>query len=152
MVRPFGFAKGPLDADEEAYDAPCELKPAGLASREIARRVGAVRLTIRRFVAGLTWPLLDMALRLDNARAHSNRNSSRKREASGRDSRLTARLAQCQRTNRPERLAPGRDQIGKVGDIVSESPRDFKSGHPGDFVGIGTRSSAAMKRRICEGL
>ncbi|MCP1776218.1 hypothetical protein ACVIU4_008596 [Bradyrhizobium barranii subsp. barranii] len=25
----------------------------------------------------------------------------------------------------PERLAPGRDQIGKVGDVVSESPRDF---------------------------
>ena len=35
-----------------------------------------------------------------------------------------------------ERLAPGRDQIGEVGDIVSESPGDFISVHPGDFVGI----------------
>ncbi|HLH89353.1 MAG TPA: hypothetical protein VKX28_12945, partial [Xanthobacteraceae bacterium] len=45
-------------------------------------------------------------------------------------------LVRCQRTNRPERLVPGRDQIGKVGDIVSESPGDFKSVHPGDIVGI----------------
>ena len=37
-----------------------------------------------------------------------------------------------------ERLAPGRDQIGEVGDIVSESPGDFISVHPGDFVGIRT--------------
>jgi len=36
----------------------------------------------------------------------------------------------------PERLVTGRDQIGKVGDIVSESPSDFTSVHPGDFVGI----------------
>ena len=36
----------------------------------------------------------------------------------------------------PERLVTGRDQIGKVGDIVSESPSDFISVHPGDFVGI----------------
>ena len=40
------------------------LKSAGMASREIARRVGAapstVRLTIRRFeAAGLNWPLSD---------------------------------------------------------------------------------------------
>jgi transposase len=40
------------------------MKAAGMASREIARRVGAapstVRLTIRRFeAAGLTWPLPD---------------------------------------------------------------------------------------------
>jgi len=36
----------------------------------------------------------------------------------------------------PECLVTGRDQIGKVGDIVSESPSDFISVHPGDFVGI----------------
>ncbi|WP_206745319.1 hypothetical protein, partial [Bradyrhizobium canariense] len=41
-----------------------------------------------------------------------------------------------QRTSRPERLAAGRDQIGKVGDIVSESTGDFISVRLGDFVGI----------------
>jgi hypothetical protein len=66
---------------------------------------------------------------------------------SSRDSRLTARLAQCQRTNRPERLAPRRDQIGKVGDIVSESPGDFKSVHPGDIVGIRNLSMAEPSLR-----
>ncbi|MEH2708431.1 hypothetical protein DXU06_27540 [Bradyrhizobium elkanii] len=49
---------------------------------------------------------------------------------------MTIRLDRCQRTNRPERLATGRDQIGEVGDIVSESAGDFISVRPGDFVGI----------------
>ncbi|MGY4303825.1 hypothetical protein ACVIJ6_001068 [Bradyrhizobium sp. USDA 4369] len=49
---------------------------------------------------------------------------------------MTARLDRCQRTSRPERLAAGRDQIGKVGDIVSESTGDFISVRLGDFVGI----------------
>ncbi|OSI34392.1 hypothetical protein, partial [Bradyrhizobium canariense] len=44
-----------------------------------------------------------------------------------------------QRTSRPERLAAGRDQIGKVGDIVSESTGDFISVRLGDFVGIRTK-------------
>ncbi|MFN4936026.1 hypothetical protein, partial [Bradyrhizobium sp.] len=47
-------------------------------------------------------------------------------------------LDRCQRTSRPERLAAGRDQIGKVGDIVSESTGDFISVRLGDFVGIRT--------------
>ena len=66
---------------------------------------------------------------------------------SSRDSRLTMRLDRCQRTNRPERLAPGRDQSGEVGDIVSESPGDFKSVHPGDFVGIRTLLSDTENER-----
>ncbi|OSJ19716.1 hypothetical protein BST63_01365, partial [Bradyrhizobium canariense] len=48
-----------------------------------------------------------------------------------------------QRTSRPERLAAGRDQIGKVGDIVSESTGDFISVRLGDFVGI--RNVAAAR-------
>lgn len=74
-----------------------------------------------------------MPLRLDNAKALPTcpQQQQQKTGGSSRDSRLTTRLAQCQRIHRPERLAPGRDQIGKVGDIVSESPV-----HPGDFVGI----------------
>jgi hypothetical protein len=36
--------------------------------------------------------------------------------------------------------------IGKVGDIVSESPGDFKSVHPGDFVGICSCSDRATWR------
>lgn len=69
MISPFGFAKGDLDADGEACDAPCvrdviRLKSAETPAREIARRVGTapstVRLTIRRFEAtGLAWPLPD---------------------------------------------------------------------------------------------
>jgi len=38
----------------------------------------------------------------------------------------------------PECLVTGRDQIGKVGDIVSESTGDFISVRLGDFVGIRT--------------
>ncbi|WP_247542933.1 PD-(D/E)XK nuclease family protein [Bradyrhizobium sp. 146] len=49
---------------------------------------------------------------------------------------MTTRLDRCQRTSRPERLAAGRDQIGKLGDIVSESTGDFISVRLGDFVGI----------------
>ncbi|QOZ36574.1 hypothetical protein XH92_37435 [Bradyrhizobium sp. CCBAU 53421] len=49
---------------------------------------------------------------------------------------MTVRLDRCQRTNRPERLATGREQIGEVGDIVSESAGDFISVRLGDFVGI----------------
>ncbi|WP_210263096.1 hypothetical protein, partial [Bradyrhizobium brasilense] len=59
-----------------------------------------------------------------------------KKTGSSCDSGLTVRLDRCQRTNRPERLATGRDQIGEVGDIVSESAGDFKSVRLGDFVGI----------------
>ncbi|WP_247478519.1 hypothetical protein, partial [Bradyrhizobium sp. CW9] len=55
------------------------------------------------------------------------------------------RLDRCQRTSRPERLAAGRDQIGKVGDIVSESTGDFISVRLGDFVGIRTERKAAQK-------
>ncbi len=68
--------------------------------------------------------------------AHSNRR--RRKTGSSRESRLTTRLDRCQRTSRPERLAPGRDQIGKMGDIVSESTGDFTSVRLGDFVGIRT--------------
>lgn len=32
-----------------------------------------------------------------------------------------------------------RDQIGKVGDIVSESPGDFTAVRLGDFIGIRSR-------------
>jgi hypothetical protein len=32
--------------------------------------------------------------------------------------------------------SPGRDEIGKVSDIVSECLGDFKSAHSGDFIGI----------------
>ncbi|WP_024521025.1 hypothetical protein [Bradyrhizobium sp. Tv2a-2] len=49
---------------------------------------------------------------------------------------MTTRLAKCQKIYQPERLVTRRDQIVKVGDIVSESPGDFISVHPGDFVGI----------------
>ncbi|SPP93231.1 protein of unknown function [Bradyrhizobium vignae] len=56
---------------------------------------------------------------------------------------MTARLDRCQRTSRPERLAAGRDQIGKVGDIVSESTGDFISVRLGDFVGIRTECHTA---------
>ncbi len=37
----------------------------------------------------------------------------------------------------------GRDQIGRMGDIVSEAPGDFTSVHPGDFVGIRIRRHQA---------
>jgi hypothetical protein len=59
----------------------------------------------------------------------------------------------------PECLVTGRDQIGKVGDIVSESPSNFISVHPGDFVGIRTRpwagnfsDSKGAKRGVIVGL
>jgi hypothetical protein len=82
-----------------------------------------------------------MPLRLDNAAAlptcpQQPQTAPEKEQTQSRDSRLTMRLGRCQRTNQPERLAPGRDQIGEVDDIVSESPGDFKSVHPGDIIGI----------------
>ena len=49
---------------------------------------------------------------------------------------MTSRLTQCQTPNQPERLNPGRDQIGKGADIVPEQVDDCKSVYPGDFVGI----------------
>lgn len=49
-----------------------------------------------------------------------------------------------------ERLAPGRDQIGEVGDIVSESPGDFISVHPGDFVGIRMRGKKCFQQKLFE--
>src|SRR3954463_1253756 len=84
-----------------------------------------------------------MPLRLDNAIALPTcpQQPQKKKTGRSRDSRLTTRLDRCQRTSRPERLAAGRDQIGKVGDIVSESTGDFISVRLGDFVGI---------RRYCE--
>ncbi|WP_247454091.1 hypothetical protein, partial [Bradyrhizobium sp. CW11] len=79
-----------------------------------------------------------MPLRLDNAIALPTcpQQPQKKKTGRSRDSRLTTRLDRCQRTSRPERLAAGRDQIGKVGDIVSESTGDFISVRLGDFVGI----------------
>src|SRR3954449_12152508 len=70
-----------------------------------------------------------MPLRLDNAIALPTcpQQPQKKKTGRSRDSRLTTRLDRCQRTSRPERLAAGRDQIGKVGDIVSESTGDFIS-------------------------
>jgi len=81
-----------------------------------------------------------MPLRLDNAIALPTCPQQPQKKKKG-DSRLTARLDRCQRTSRPERLAAGRDQIGKVGDIVSESTGDFISVRPGDFVGIRSMGS-----------
>ncbi|WP_210263112.1 hypothetical protein, partial [Bradyrhizobium brasilense] len=52
------------------------------------------------------------------------------------------------RTNRPERLATGRDQIGEVGDIVSESAGDFISVRLGDFVGIRRRKNSRTWARL----
>ncbi|OSJ19981.1 hypothetical protein BST63_00410, partial [Bradyrhizobium canariense] len=51
------------------------------------------------------------------------------------------------RTSRPERLAAGRDQIGKVGDILSESTGDFISVRLGDFVGIRKKASVPRQGR-----
>src|SRR3954447_13174163 len=82
-----------------------------------------------------------MPLRLGNAIALPTcpQQPQKKKTGRSRDSRLTTRLDRCQRTSRPERLAAGRDQIGKVGDIVSESTGDFISVRLGDFVGIRNR-------------
>ncbi|WP_128937038.1 hypothetical protein [Bradyrhizobium zhanjiangense] len=40
-------------------------------------------------------------------------------------------------TRLPERLPPGRHQIGKVGEIISEYWGEIKSEYPGEIIGIG---------------
>jgi hypothetical protein len=51
---------------------------------------------------------------------HAHRNSRRRRPSS-RDSRLTPRLARCQKIDSQNASRPGRHQIGMVGEIISES-------------------------------
>lgn len=95
-----------------------------------------------------------MPLRLDNAIALPTcpQQPQKKKAGSSCDSRLTTQLDRCQKTNRPECLATGRDQIGKVGDIVSESAGDFISVRLGDFVGIRTMSMVVRLCRPCGGV
>ena len=45
----------------------------------------------------------------------------------------------------------GEDQIGKVGDIVSEFPGDFMSVHPSDFVGIRAPAETLNSKSIKHG-
>jgi len=80
-----------------------------------------------------------MPLRLDNAKRRCPHDHSNPQQKTFKSRFQIDRAARSvPQTNQPERLAPGRDQIGKVGDFVSESPGDFKSVPPGDFVGIRT--------------
>jgi hypothetical protein len=52
---------------------------------------------------------------------------------------LTARLRRCQKLDSQNALAPGRHQIGTVGEIISESWARSKSVHPGEIIGIRSR-------------
>src|SRR5882762_9161296 len=44
-----------------------------------------------------------------------------KNKPSSRDSRLTTRLCRCQKSDSQNASRPGRHQIGRVGEIISES-------------------------------
>lgn len=85
-----------------------------------------------------------MPLRLDNAIALPTCPQQLQKKKAGSMLRFQIDHAARprQKTNRPERLATGRDQIGKVGEIVSESVGDFISVRLGDFVGIRTPGDA----------
>src|SRR6267378_1298141 len=64
-----------------------------------------------------------MPLRLDNAKgvAHMPTAEAAENRRSSRDSRLTTRHRRCQKPDSQNASRPGRHQIGRVGEIISES-------------------------------
>jgi hypothetical protein len=79
---------------------------------------------------------------------HMPTATAAKRNDSSRDSRLTTRLGRCHKTDEPEHLDPGRDQIGKVGEIVSESLDDFKSVPPATSSESAPQQDRSKLRRL----
>ena len=88
-----------------------------------------------------------MPLRLDNAKRRCPHAHSRATEENKNiEPRFKVDLAATPmpEIRQPERLTPGRHQIGMVGEIISEWVGEIKSEYPGEIVGISKALSVAL--------